>query len=132
MIAFLLLMWQSFTSARDAFRDPNVRPLGVWLGTLIAIGTIFYHHIEGWSWLDSVYFCVIALATVGFGDLSPQTAFGKVFTIFYVLAGIGILVAFVNAMVERTAERRSRGHFLQGARAHRPPDEVDHTGDSIS
>lgn len=132
MIAFLILMWQSFLSARDAFRDPNVRPLGVWLGTLIAIGTVFYHHIEGWSWLDSVYFCVIALATVGFGDLSPQTAFGKVFTIFYVLAGIGILVAFVNAMVERTAERRSRGRFLHGARVHRPPDEVDHTEDPIS
>jgi hypothetical protein len=108
MIAFVLIMWQSVLAGWDIARDPKVRPLGVWLATLLAIGGAFYHNVEGWSWLDSFYFSVIALATVGFGDLSPETSAGKLFTIFYVLAGIGILVAFVDATVQRGSDRRQR------------------------
>ncbi len=108
MIPFIVIMWQSVLAARDIARDPKVRPLGVWLGTLLAIGAVFYHNVEGWSWLDALYFSVITLATVGFGDLSPETDVGKLFTIFYVLAGIGILVAFVDATVQRGSHRRQR------------------------
>jgi voltage-gated potassium channel len=108
MIAFFVIMWQSVLSARDIARDPTVRPLGVWLATLIVIGAVFYHNVESWGWLDAFYFTVITLATVGFGDLSPETDVGKLFTIFYVLAGIGILVAFVDATVQRGSDRRRR------------------------
>ena len=110
MIAFVVIMWQSVLAAWDIARDPKVRPLGVWLVTLILIGATFYHNIEGWGWLDAFYFSVITLATVGFGDLSPETGAGKLFTIFYVLAGIGVLVAFVDATVQRGSERRLRHH----------------------
>jgi voltage-gated potassium channel len=49
-------------------------------------------------------------ATVGYGDLVPETDLGKLFTVVYVLAGIGILVAFFTALASKTlalvAERR--------------------------
>ena len=40
-------------------------------GTLltIGVGSVFYHFIENWSWIDSIYFSVITLTTVGYGDL---------------------------------------------------------------
>lgn len=63
-------------------------------------GTVFYHLIEGWSWLDSMYFSVITLTTVGYGDLSPETDIGKVFTMFYLLTGIGIIFGFINAFYQ--------------------------------
>jgi len=110
MIALAFLLWQSLLDLREVVRDPRVRPLAMWLMILIVVGATFYHHIEGWSWLDAFYFCVIALSTVGFGDLAPATALGKIFTIFYVMSGIGILVVFVNASVERSTERRVRLH----------------------
>lgn len=59
-----------------------------------AVGTVFYHHVEQMSWLDSLYFCVITLATVGYGDFTPKTDIGKVFTIVYVLVGLGVLGGF--------------------------------------
>jgi voltage-gated potassium channel Kch len=70
--------------------------------TLIVIGTVFYRTVEGWSWLDAVYFSVVTIATVGYGDIAPQTAIGKIFTIGYIFSGIGIFVAAVTALAQAT------------------------------
>lgn len=35
--------------------------------------------------MDSLYFSVIAVTTVGFGDITPSTDASKLFTIFYVV-----------------------------------------------
>ncbi len=62
----------------------------------ISLGTVFYHFMEGWSWVDSLYFSVMTLTTVGYGDLSPSSDISKLFTIFYVLTGIGLIFGFMN------------------------------------
>ncbi len=73
---------------------------------VLFIGAAFFHHTEHWSWLDAFYFCTITLTTVGYGDIVPKTNDGKLFDIFYVLVGIGILAAFANAMIKNVATRR--------------------------
>jgi hypothetical protein len=96
---------------------PQVRPYLVAAANLIALGTIFYTLVEGWEVLDAAYFCVITLATVGFGDLTPVTRLGKLFTMFYIVAGLGILSAFIGAMtrvsVERAQQRRQREELMK-------------------
>lgn len=77
---------------------------------LIAIGTVFYHYVEHLNWLDSLYFTVVTLATVGYGDITPKTDAGKVFTIFYIIIGISIFVALARVIVERFAYRHMRNH----------------------
>ncbi len=88
-------------------------------------GTLFYRQTEGWSLLDSFYFSVVTLTTVGYGDLSPTTAAGKVFTILYIFVGLGIVLGFVNAVAERSLERRgeSRGAVRRGRAAGREEDQ---------
>lgn len=71
-------------------------------------GAIFYHLVEKLSWLNAVYFCVITLTTVGYGDITPKTDAGKIFTIFYVLTGIGIIATLANLLVKRAMLRRQR------------------------
>jgi voltage-gated potassium channel len=75
------------------------------------VATIFYWLMEGWSLLDAAYFSVVTIATVGYGDIAPQTVLGKIFTIVYIFAGIGIFVSAVTALAKAT---------LQGER---PPEE---------
>jgi voltage-gated potassium channel Kch len=71
----------------------------------LAVGTIFYHTVEHFSWLDSYYLSVITLATVGYGDITPHTAAGKLFTTFYVLFGVGIITTFISVAMRRRGER---------------------------
>jgi voltage-gated potassium channel Kch len=95
------------------FKEPEFRSIFTLVIFTLTLGTITYHSIEGWTWLDSLYFSVITLTTIGFGDLAPATDIGKIFTIIYVFIGLGILLGFVNAsgehfrkqQVERMAQR---------------------------
>ena len=91
----------------DFLKDKTYRGLVISTVSIILSGTVVYHFIEGWRWLDSLYFSVISLATVGYGDLAPQTDFGKVFTMFYILTGIGIIFGFINTFYQhRTSKHK--------------------------
>ncbi len=73
---------------------------------LLGTGTVFYHFQEKLTWLDSLYFSTITLTTIGYGDIVPHTPTGKLFTIFYVLIGVGIIAAILNILVKNAAQRR--------------------------
>lgn len=89
-----------FRGLGHAVRQPEVQAVAQIAISLILIATIFYWIVEGWSLLDSLYFAVVTIGTVGYGDLSPQTAVGKIFTIGYIFSGIGIFVAAVTAFAQ--------------------------------
>jgi voltage-gated potassium channel len=74
--------------------------------SLLIIGMVFYHFVQQLSWLDAIYFSVTTLATVGYGDIIPKTPLEKIFTIFYILIGIGVIAAFANSVVKRASARR--------------------------
>lgn len=90
---------------RAAFADRRVRALVALSGILIGGASTFYRWAEGWGWLDAVYFSVVTIATIGYGDLAPQTVSGKLFTICYVLCGLGLFVATATAIAERIVAR---------------------------
>lgn len=91
---------------RNFLADPTGQAvLGV-ASVVIGTGTVFYRFVEDLRWIDSLYFSVITLTTVGYGDFSPTTNAGKIFTIFYVLVGIGIFVALVTEIAGHLIEER--------------------------
>ncbi len=87
-----------FETVVSFFRDKEYRDLLITTIITIGLGAIIYHYLEGWEWIDCFYFCIITLTTIGYGDFSPQTNGGKLFTIFYILLGIGIILSFINAV----------------------------------
>ena len=82
--------------------------------SLIAIATIAYRLLEGWTWVDSLYFSVVAVTTVGFGDLTPTTDSSKLFTVLYVLCGIAIIGSWLSARANRTERLVQRHRDHQG------------------
>jgi voltage-gated potassium channel len=78
------------------------KALFLFVCVILLSGTFFYHSVEHWSYLDSFYFSVITLATVGYGDFTPQTPAGKIFTVFYILTGVGTLLSFITITAANT------------------------------
>jgi voltage-gated potassium channel len=89
-----------FRPIRAVFHDPEGKLILGSVAVLLAVGTVVYSVLEGWTLLDSLYFSVVTLATVGYGDLSPTTDVAKLFTIGYILTGIGIVAAFASEVAK--------------------------------
>jgi hypothetical protein len=45
---------------------------------------------------------VVVLTTVGLGDFAPETNAGKAFTIVYLISGVGLMMAFATAIIQRS------------------------------
>jgi voltage-gated potassium channel len=93
VLSLLIGLAQLGRAIARSLHDPEFRALLVLYVILLAIGSLFYSRVEGWPAVDAVYFCVVTLATVGYGDFAPRTTLGKGFTIVYVLIGAGVFVA---------------------------------------
>jgi len=106
MFAFVTSLKGFVTAIRRGVGDARFRAMAVLVAILLASGTIFYWRFEDWSILDSLYFSVITLTTVGYGDLAPTTAPTKVFTIVYILMGLGVLLAFLSMVASHAVESR--------------------------
>ncbi len=104
-------MWFKFIF--QFLKDKSYRTLSLSALFVLINGTVFYHFIEHLEWLDALYFSVITLTTVGYGDFTPQTNLGKIFTMAYIITGIGIIFGFIDAFykhrmkqVEESKEKR--------------------------
>lgn len=82
--------------------DAEFRFLAIFLVILLLGSTIFYSRVENWSIIDSLYFSVMTMATIGYGDLVPTTDLSKVFTIIFTFLSIGAFVSFTAKMVSLT------------------------------
>ncbi len=98
MVMTLMALGRLFRVLGRALADPATRGLMLLAGVTLAVGTLFYAVNEGWSALDALYFSVVTLTTIGFGDLVPSSGVTKVFTIVYSLLGIGIIASIVASL----------------------------------
>ena len=76
------------------------------LAPFIGGGTVFFHLVEGWSWVDSYFFAVVTLSTVGYGELVPATTLGKLGTTVFIFVGLGIFAFVIQQFGQIAADRR--------------------------
>jgi len=81
---------------------------------LTGLGTLGYIVIEGMSFLDALYMTVITISTVGYGEVKPLDAHGRVFTIILIITGVGTAFYLFATMTEVIIEGQLRDYL--GAR----------------
>ena len=71
---------------------------------VIAIAGTMY--LEGLSLLDAIYFSIVTVATVGYGDIAPKTPAGKVLSLVIIFTGVSTFLAVAANATELFLSRR--------------------------
>ena len=106
MVSLLLILRRLSRVIRGGWDDREFRGLGAVLAAWVALGTIIYAVNEDWTVVESFYFSVMTLTTIGYGDFSPTTAAMQLYTVVYAVLGIGFFVAFNARLVQVSFESR--------------------------
>jgi hypothetical protein len=88
------------------------RTHGLFTAVYFFIGSWAYYFMEGWETLDTCYFLIVSVTTVGFGDIGPETQAGRLFTSIYVVLGIFTLMSALSPIVNWLLEQRKH---IEGA-----------------
>lgn len=81
-------------------RYRNLKLIGIALAVVVTIATVGYHLIEGWPWLDCVYMVVMTITTIGYGEIHPLSHSGRIFNLFVMVGGVGLLFLAVGALAQ--------------------------------
>lgn len=96
------------------------------LTIVVVSGTFGYILIEGWNLLDSFYMTIITIASVGYMEVNPLSPLGRIFTIFLIVFGMGVLLfgisTFTAFLVEgelsELLRRRKMEKSVAGLKSH--------------
>ncbi|BFG23771.1 hypothetical protein CerSpe_100450 [Prunus speciosa] len=55
--------------------------------------------IETHPVVDALYFCIVTMCTIGYGDIAPTTPFTKIFACVFVLFGFGFIDILLSGVV---------------------------------
>ncbi|KAI1455034.1 voltage-gated potassium channel [Annulohypoxylon moriforme] len=85
----------------------------------LLVGALIFSTIEGWNYLDSVYWADVTLFTVGFGEISPQTKLGRGLLVPYALIGVislGLVIGSIRSMILDRGKHRLDARMLERQR----------------
>lgn len=77
------------------------------------MGTVVFNRLEGWSILDSLYVTAQTVTTVGFGDLTPRTFWGRAFSTVFMMVGVGIVLYALTSAVQSIVQSEMVATFGQ-------------------
>ncbi len=123
MLSLAFIVIRFVRGMLEGFRDAEFKGLFYFVISLLVTGAAFYHFVEGWRVLDSLYFSIATLTTIGYGDFTPQTDLGKIFTMFYIFVGVGTILGFLNLVSHHSGENDPIHRFLVGKRKTLDPKE---------
>lgn len=104
----------------------NLILIAIFFVVILVSGSIGYVVFEGMGFWDSMYLTALTITTVGYGDIVPLHPQGKVFTVFLVFTGVGLVLyafsKFAETMVEgglrNILERRKMKQKVAHLREH--------------
>uniref|UniRef100_A0A3B3ZMH6 Potassium channel domain-containing protein n=1 Tax=Periophthalmus magnuspinnatus TaxID=409849 RepID=A0A3B3ZMH6_9GOBI len=87
--------------------------LSILIGCLIflAVPTVVFHKVEKWSFIESLYFVVVTLTTVGFGDFVPgKDGIFKLLVLLWIVFGLAYFASILTMIGNwlRVLSKRTR------------------------
>jgi len=73
---------------------------------LLSVGIIGFMFFENMSLTNAIYFSIVTMATVGYGDIHPQTEIGKILALIVIIGGVGTFLGVIASITDLFANRR--------------------------
>jgi voltage-gated potassium channel len=89
----------------------NLKLIGAALAVMMLVATAGFHFIEGWSWFDGLYMALTTFTTIGYQEVHPLSHAGRIFNLFLVVAGVGLLFLLIGTLTQVLLEFELRSFF---------------------
>ncbi|MBN2466642.1 MAG: two pore domain potassium channel family protein [Deltaproteobacteria bacterium] len=83
------------------------------LAAVMLAGSIGFMITENLSLTDAVYFSIVTIATVGYGDIYPATAAGKIFAVILIVTGVGTFLGVIANATDIMLNKREEAARFQ-------------------
>ena len=77
---------------------------------MLSLITAFFGLTEEWSFGDSLWFAFVTMTTIGYGDFTPTTPFGRGWFVVLSIVGLGQMTLFLAEIVDYTSRQREILH----------------------
>jgi len=88
--------------------------IGIWIIILIIIiGSLIFWHLENYNFFDSLYFIIITITTIWYGDIFPITYWWKILAMIYGFMGVPLFVGIMSLIFEKRIKRKVEKNITQ-------------------
>ncbi len=89
----------------------NLELIALALVVLFVLGTAGLHVIEGWPWFDCFYMVLTTVTTIGYAEVHPLSHAGRIFNVFVIIAGVGLVFLGIGFLAQALLEFELRQFF---------------------
>jgi len=89
----------------------NLELIGLALLVMMFAGTAGFHYIEGWPWFDGFYMTLTTFTTIGYQEVHPLSHHGRIFNVFLIIIGVGLLFLLLGTLTQALLEFELRSFF---------------------
>lgn len=97
---------------------------GLALVIVFLVGSTGFVLIEGWGYFDAVYMTVVTMTTVGYEEVRPLSQLGRLFNLFLMLAGVGLMLYILTVTVQTVVEDEIFRVFVRRRRMRKKIDAI--------
>ncbi|CAL67351.1 potassium channel family protein [Christiangramia forsetii] len=89
-------------------------------------GIIGFRFLYDYSWVDALYMTIITISTVGYGEVQPMGAYGKIFTSIFIISGLFIFGFGLSTITEHILNKNNIGNLKRNKMKKRIDSFKDH------
>lgn len=83
------------------------------LAIVVVLGIPGLMITEGLSFFNAIYFLIVTIATVGYGDIYPVTPSGRLIVLFVIFGGVGSFIGLIANFIETWLNEREQQNRLE-------------------